>query len=174
MEKTSNLVCYFDGCCEPHNPGGNMGIGACIRQNELSLFTHAHFIPAHFDNSNNVAEYLAFESLLDWLLEQSKEELYQELKADSLLKYNSEKPMVEIFGDSMLVVAQMCKQWKIKNGRYVYFAERCSLKLSMAREFYDIKIGWVRRTENKYADELSKSQLIKNNVEFKIQPLDPK
>lgn len=59
------------------------------------------------------------------------------------------------------------KTWQIKKGHYV----------TLAREAKDIlyTLGhvfgkWVPRDENSIADKLSKAELIKAGVEFRIQP----
>lgn len=89
-ELKGNLVCYFDGACEPRNPGGNMGIGACIRCGNGELFAYSDFVPAARHNSNNVAEYMAFEKLLDFFIEK---------------KCSNQR--IFIYGDSKLVIEQM-------------------------------------------------------------------
>lgn len=150
------LTCYFDGACEPRNPGGNMGIGALVKMDDVVLWDHSSFVPAKYSNSNNVAEYLAFEKIIDYLTDLQ----------DDFKGYE-----VTIHGDSMLVICQMQEQWRIKNGRYVEYAKRCRVKLKLLREYMTVRLGWIRRTENTLADELSKGELVRNNVEFKIQPL---
>ena len=146
-------TCYFDGACEPRNPGGAMGMGAVIFDDYFELYTFSGFAPMHRNNSNNLAEYKALEWLLDII---NTEEL-------------NEKP-IRIYGDSMLVIRQMCGWWKIKQGRYVKTALRCKKKLA---ELTKAKIDffWIPREQNEIADEYSKAQLIKNNIPFRIQPI---
>jgi len=150
-----NIIGYFDGACEPKNPGGNMGIGACIRRAGEEIFSTSQFVNEHFRNSNNVAEYMAFESILDYMLVQYWQGL-----------------TITIYGDSNLVIEQQFGTWKIKQGFYVEYAQRCKKKIEMLKE-RNMKIAgiWIPRAQNKYADELSKAELIKNNVQFQIQPL---
>lgn len=150
-----NIVAYFDGACEPKNPGGNMGIGATIRCNGKEVFTHSQFVKAGPRNSNNVAEYMAFESILDFIL-----------------KNAWQKRSFTIYGDSKLVINQMFSTWKMNGGFYIPFALRCKEKIKQVREAGNRINGiWIRREQNGYADELSKAELINNNVEFRIQPL---
>jgi ribonuclease HI len=149
MFMENGIICFFDGACEPRNPGGNMGIGAIIFIDGKELSSYSQFIPANKENSNNVAEYLAFE----WVLQ----ELY---------KNDLEKSVVKIYGDSKLVVNQMKGYWKIKVGYYVEHAIRCK---QLLRQFDKVKITWVPRERNMYADKLSKGKMLDNNVEFKIQ-----
>lgn len=151
-----NIICYFDGCCEPWNPGGNMGVGATIRRAGKELFVHSKFIPAKRSNSNNVAEYMAFEAILDELLTG---------------KFKDQR--VHVCGDSKLVIEQMRGIWQIKFGRYVTYAKRCVEKVQQVRTEQNIRLSfqWIPRGQNGYADELSKRELINNGIEFKIQPL---
>lgn len=150
-----NIVAYFDGACEPKNPGGNLGIGATIRQAGKELFAYSAFVPASSCNSNNVAEYMAFEAILDFIIE-----------------HNWQDQRVTVYGDSKLVVEQMFGTWRMKYGFYIPYAKRCRAKLSLL-EKAGIKINgiWIPREQNKYADELSKAELVNHNVQFKIQPL---
>jgi ribonuclease HI len=150
-----NIIGYFDGACEPKNPGGNMGVGSCIRVAGKELFSNSKFVKAHYCNSNNVAEYMAFESILDFIITE---------------KWRDRS--ITIYGDSKLVIEQQFGSWRIKDGFYVDYARRCKQKVIMLKD-YGIKITgiWIHREQNKYADELSKAELINNNVQFQIQPL---
>ena len=147
-----DYVSYCDGCCEPVNPCGNMGIGSIIYKvkSKEVVFKHADYFQSHKDNSNNVAEYLALISVLDFFIS-------EELTKSKIL----------ILGDSKLFVMQMSGEWKIKGGRYVPYAnEAKEKKKKLLKPLY----RWIPREQNATADELSKSMLIKNNVEFRIQP----
>jgi ribonuclease HI len=147
------LICFFDGACEPKNPGGNMGWGWHVSGNGNEIFEYSNFLPADHDNSNNVAEYLAFEELLDFLF------------ANGLHQQHH----IEIYGDSKLVINQMFSNWQMHGGYYVPVAQRCLKKLSLFNRRL-VSGQWVPRTKNNKADELSKRELIKHNVEFRIQP----
>jgi ribonuclease HI len=155
------LICYFDGACEPRNPGGNMGLGACIfsiqnwkEQPGIQVFCHSEFMEADLDNSNNVAEYFAFEKLLDWLKENSKD-------------FDDK---VYIYGDSALVINQMSGAWKMNRGYYIPIAKRCQAKLADLKEMgVKFVLSWVPRQKNSYADELSKREFVKRNIEMKLQ-----
>jgi ribonuclease HI len=152
-ELKGNFVAYFDGACEPRNPGGNMGVGATIRNAGKELFQYSTFVAAARNNTNNVAEYMAFEAILDFLHENPIKD-------------------ITIYGDSNLVIEQMFGIWKMKSGFYIPFAKRCKDKIAFLRST-GMKINgiWIRREQNTYADELSKRELINHNVQFKIQPL---
>jgi ribonuclease HI len=107
----NNFEIYFDGACEPKNPGGHMGYGYLIYQNGELLNNNSFYEDKHPNNTNNVAEYKACIEALHALKE------YINLN-------NLEQSVVNVYGDSMLVVKQMKGRWKIKNGAYVLFAQR--------------------------------------------------
>lgn len=145
------IKCYFDGCCEPKNPYGNMGIGSIIIKDNIEVWSHSNFIPQSQNNSNNVAEYLALEQILIWLKE-------NEVPENTIF----------IFGDSQLVVNQMNGNWRIKQGLYKPHALRCKELISKLDKV--LVIRWIGREGNQVADDLSKKHLIENNIEFNLQP----
>jgi ribonuclease HI len=110
-------------------------------------------VPARGDNSNNVAEYQAF----GWTI-------------TKLLEIIPAKSTIAIFGDSKLVVCQMRGEWKMKQGAYLTHARKAKEMLKRLCEKCDIFLQWIPREQNGIADELSKRCMIKNNVEFRIQP----
>lgn len=152
---------YFDGCCEPVNPGGTAAYGVVIFDGEKRIYEASKvFVPVkgkELETSNNVAEYSAFLDALDWL-------------AKNIL---NRKP-IEVYGDSKLVICQMFGDgerkgmfWKIKKGFYKPLALRAR---TMLVNFPQMKGQWIPREENSIADELSKAELHKAGVQFKIQP----
>lgn len=149
MDISNGIVCFFDGACEPKNPGGNMGLGAVIYNNGELIKSYSKFIPACKENSNNVAEYLSFK----WLLE-------------TILKEGLQNQFIKIFGDSNLVVMQMNGHWRIKFGFYVRMAKECK---DLLKNIPFRSIKWIPRQENTFADKLSKGEMITNNCEFNIQ-----
>lgn len=145
------IVCFFDGATEPINPGGNMGVGAVIKRGDDILFEYSEYYKADFNNSNNVAEYMAFIAILDWFLDNEMNTF-----------------PIRIFGDSMLVIEQIAGHWRINEGRYVPYAIEAKDKFTY---FTNCKLKWIPREQNEEADKLSKKCMIENNCEFKIQPL---
>jgi ribonuclease HI len=150
----NGIVCFFDGACEPRNPGGNMGMGAVIFIDGIEFEKHTQFVKSSEINSNNVAEYRA----LIWILE-------------TLIKHGLHERLIYIYGDSQLVVMQMSGKWRIKFGYYVDYAREAK---ELFKVFKNTLIQWIPREKNEYADKLSKGELIKNNVEFRLQPLNKK
>ena len=124
--------CYFDGACEPQNPGGEIGAGIYVTDGEKEYATYNH-LPAKEENTNNMAEYLAFIMILD-------------------LMSNKEKCEIKIYGDSMLVVNQMDGKWQIKNGAYTSFAVQAKNKLEKLKLNNVVSIEWIPREKNVKAD----------------------
>jgi len=158
---------YFDGACEPINPGGTAAYGFIILResvegnggfevNKLTeLYRESKIVAEGPGTSNNVAEYSGLLNALRWL---QKNKLTPE--------------SIHCYGDSKLVVYQMGqdpgtgRQWKIKKGLYKPAAFRCK---EIVKEFPRIKFSWVPREKN-IADVISKQALRDRGVEFKIQP----
>ncbi len=150
----TRYTAYFDGACEPVNPGGTASYGAVIFDRGKRVWECSEvFRPVkgrEKETSNNVAEYLGFISILNWFMEQGQ----------------TAEPII-IHGDSKLVIEQCFGNWRIKKGHYVQFAREARKKV---RGFSQLRGQWIPRDENDIADELSKAELIKANVEFRIQP----
>ncbi len=145
------IEAYFDGCCEPVNPGGTAAYGAVIFINGVKVWQGSQiFLPASGQTSNNIAEYSGFKAILEYLLTNG---------------LNNEP--IEIRGDSNLVIQQMFGSWRIKQGIYVPLALECR---SLLEKFSQIKGRWIPREENTFADELSKKRLLEAGVKFRIQP----
>jgi ribonuclease HI len=148
------IEAYFDGCCEPVNPGGTAAYGVVILKNKQKIWeTSKLFVPQRGrekETSNNVAEYSGFKAILDYLISQDLTKL----------------PIV-VHGDSKLVIMQMFGNWKIRFGYYVPIAKICK---AMLKQFPLIMGEWIPREENFLADELSKAMLKRAGVKFRIQP----
>ena len=131
------LKLYFDGSCEPMNPGGTMGFGTLIKRGDIRIFENSEAVAAAPGNTNNIAEYRALINGLQWLIDNDM----------------TGEP-VAVFGDSNLVIQQMAGNWGAKGGRYYpYFAKAKSLR----DQFSDISFTWIPRAENVECDELSRS-----------------
>lgn len=135
------IECFFDGSCEPINPGGKMGIGVSINIDGEQHDYNESF-PEHENNSCNVAEYSALSYILYYL---EKNEI---TKADVIIR-----------GDSQLAIYQMKGLWKIKGGMYAELARDCRkklLELLNKNPFLRIEFEWVPRHLNEYANNLSR------------------
>ncbi len=153
------ITAYFDGACEPVNPGGYAGIGAIIFKDDEKLWEYSSLIDpkkVKGKTSNNLAEYLGFNSILEALI---------------LFKY--QKKEIHIYSDSQLVTYQHSidprygKKWKMLKGIYLPHAFRAK---ELLVNFTNLKLHWIPREENSIADELSKRELKQAGVKFRIQP----
>lgn len=144
------ITVYIDGACEPKNPGGYGGYGVYISENDKCIKEISGFIEKSQEVSNNVAEYLALVKALEWLREN-----------------NLNEKLILIKGDSKLVINQMNNVWKIRFGLYKNYAMKARKLLSYFSNTY---FKWIPRDDNWRADELSKAELHKRKVQFKLQP----
>lgn len=141
-----SITIFFDGACAPFNPGGHMGLGCVVQEGKQVVYEYAGYVEQNINNSNNVAEYLALENALDFVLENG----YQD---DTIF----------VRGDSKLVINQMIGSWNIKEGKYVDVALRC---LEKKKQIKNIRFQWNLREFNKRADELSNVEFIKRGIKL--------
>lgn len=139
------IICFIDGATEPTNPGGAMGVGVIVRVGGEVKLSHSQFYAATPANTNNIAEYLALEVAIDYLLQE---------------KLDNEN--CSISADSQLVIRQMIGEYGMNSGAYIPYAQRCLTKLASFRK--PPKFLWIPREQNTEADELSKNSLIENNI----------
>ena len=128
---------YFDGLCQPVNPGG-IACYAFIVKRDGKLIHSDYGIaaePFSEDATNNVAEYTALAKALEWLVTNN---------------LNSEK--VEVKSDSQLVVNQLAGEYKIKAKRIIPLYKKILL---LKKNFRDIEVKWIPREQNKEADGLT-------------------
>lgn len=140
------VTAFFDGACAPNNPGGALGFGCIINEDGKRIMEYAGFVDFNNANSSNVAEYIAFENIIDWLLENG---------------YNDDE--IIISGDSKMVVMQMNKRWGIRDGYYVLTAWRCKEKI---KEFSNLRVRWIPRDLNQEADALSNKEFLKRGIKL--------
>ncbi|MGL4598666.1 MAG: ribonuclease HI family protein [Bacteroidia bacterium] len=133
----SNVIeMYFDGSCEPNNPGGRMGMGTLIKKDGVHIFANTETVQADSGNTNNIAEYRALINGLGWLIEN-----------------NMNHQRIAVYGDSKLVIMQMSNEWAAKAGRYLpYYKDAMSLR----SKFTKISFKWIPRKQNSEADQLSR------------------
>lgn len=148
------LNCFFDGSCEPINPGGNIGYGAIIKRDSEILWSLSDtWVPKNNPGatSNNIAEYLGVLAVLDQL-------------GKGIWEDRTEKCVIH--GDSKLVIMQLSGLWQIKGGLYERFARRALVLLDNLGEPIPT-FKWIPRGQNAEADELSKGHLIRNEIKVK-------
>jgi ribonuclease HI len=140
---------YYDGACEPKNPGGHASCGVVIKQGRKVLFEESRYIGFGPQCSNNVAEYSGMIAGMEYLITNRMNDL-----------------RVIFHGDSMLSVRQMMGEWRVKGGLYLpYFTKAKEL----AGHFKNITFVWIPRERNSEADILSKKVLKERGVSFRIQ-----
>lgn len=139
---------WFDGCCEPRNPGGHAAWGAAVHVDGVSVYRAGGYCGFGPKMSNNVAEYSAFCAV-----------------ARECMKYTG---LIHIRGDSKLVVMQLAGRWKINGGLYMPFHQEAKALWSKIKDRAHLE--WIPREENDICDVLSKQVLKDRGVVFRIQP----
>jgi ribonuclease HI len=132
----STVKIWFDGACEPRNPGGHGTWGFVIQTDEETI-TQRGYIGEGEGVTNNVAEYTALIESLKFARE--------ELNADT----------VHVHGDSQLAIRQMTGQYNVNSSRIRPLWREAQ---GVARDFDTIQYQWVPREQNEEADELSKRE----------------
>lgn len=140
---------WYDGCCEPVNPGGHASCGIVINRNGQTLWQASRYIGYGPAMSNNVAEYGGMIAGLEYLIQ------------EGLTRF----PVI-LRGDSMLSVRQMTGEWRVKGGLYLPYYLKAR---ELVRQFSDITFLWIPREENTEADALSKATLKEKEIRFRIQ-----
>jgi ribonuclease HI len=145
---------YFDGACEPFNPGGTASYGWIIKENNKILAQEGVIIGRGEGMTNNVGEYHGLIKALE-----------------ALARLGIEKGKIEIFGDSSLVCNMVGKiwGWNKKKTKWVPHKDAPHLRPLLDRVLnllsdYDFKIKWVPREQNFEADNLSKRPLIDSGI----------
>lgn len=135
---------YFDGLCQPINPGGIACYAFLIKSESKVLHKDRGLAAEPFSKgaTNNVAEYTALVKALEWLVSNNKE-----------------REPVRVKGDSKLVISQMMGEFKVKAKGIVPLFQKAAL---LTKKFSDISFQWVPREENREADKLSEEAY--NNV----------
>jgi ribonuclease HI len=128
---------YFDGLCQPINPGGISCYAFIVKSDGRIIYCDYGIAGEPFseDSTNNVAEYTALTKALQWLLAND---------------YSSKK--VEIKSDSQLIVNQLTGDYKVKARRIMPLYKEV---LSLKSKFQDIQIKWIPRDKNREADKLT-------------------
>ena len=138
---------YFDGSCWP-NPGGIGGAGFILRHG-FELVEQGHFQINKEPNpklSNNVAEYYGLEA---------------GLKSFRRNYDGATSCVVNVFGDSQLVIKQMNKVYKINDGKLYTEKAKQVRHLVIELRSLGVKLNfqWIPREQNQECDDLSKEHL---------------
>ncbi len=142
---------YFDGLCQPVNPGGISCYAFVVKSEGRTIYSDYGIAVEPFsqDSTNNVAEYTALVKALQWLLQN-----------------NLGSKKVEIKSDSQLIVNQLTGDYKVKSKRIMSLYKQVLLLKS---KFQDIQIKWVPRDKNREADKLTNkayNKALQENPEY--------
>ena len=142
---------YFDGLCQPINPGGISCYAFVVKSGGRLLHSDYGVAGEPFsdESTNNVAEYMALIKALQWLLEN-----------------NLGRAKVEIKSDSQLIVNQLTGDYKVKSKRIISLYKQVLLLKS---KFQDIQIKWIPREKNREADGLTNkayNKALQQNPEY--------
>ena len=139
---------FFDGSSNP-NPG-ELGLGSVI------FDCHKHEIDWAVGyeeyGTNNIAEYMSAIMLLKRALSLGIKEL-------------------RCFGDSKLIINQINGVWACSAKDLKPLLHRLK---TLAAQFNHVQFEWIKREENKRADELSKHGVINKAFSCKVQTTDDK
>ena len=133
----AEIQVYFDGLCQPMNPGGVACYAFIIKSQDKVLYKEKGIAADPFSKeaTNNVAEYTALLKALDWLISNKKE-----------------GQPVRVRGDSNLVISQISGKFKVKAKVLIPLFQKAAF---LRKKFADISFQWVPREENRDADKLS-------------------
>jgi ribonuclease HI len=134
MSERQNMVLFFDGLCEPINPGGTPSYGWLLQTFDGTVLHEGMGIaPKEQPQTNNTAEWIA-------CLEG--------------IRFAKTLPLarLEIHGDSQLVIHQLNRKWQCKKPHLAKFRDEC-LTLLVGTDWV---ASWVPREENEHADKLSR------------------
>ena len=131
------LRVFFDGLCEPKNPGGVACYGFVVYKSpvgEAKVFEdYGVAAEPGPDSTHNVAEYTGLIKSIEWVLA------------------NQFDRGLEILGDSQLVIRQLTGEYKVRSPRVTPLYDRAVSLL----EAFEWTAKWIPREENTVADELS-------------------
>jgi len=134
-------VVYFDGLCEPCNPGGIVAYGYVIYQDQdalrVKIKSDAQIVGEGEEMTNNVAEYSGLMGAACWLSEHVAK-----------IKTTGTRERITIRGDSQIVINQMKGIWEVKSRTSQHFVPLIRKLL----DGYDVTFEWIPREENKEAD----------------------
>jgi ribonuclease HI len=123
---------WFEGACEPVNPGGTARFGVVIKGEDGTVLLRDHRVVGKGSAmSNNVAEYAGVRRVLGYLA--------------------SRPPgRATIHGDSNLVINQLNDRWRTRKGVYLAIAtEAKELLVHLRKMGWEIDFRWIPREKDK-------------------------
>ncbi len=127
---------YFDGLCEPKNPGGVATYGYVVYRSGRKIHEGRGIAGTPYapEATNNLAEYTAVVKALE-----------------HLVREGISGPVV-VRGDSKLVIEQSAGRWKVKSPTLAPLNARVR---ELFFKFKDLRFEWVPRERNREADALT-------------------
>lgn len=139
---------WFDGCCEPRNPGGHAAFGILVKVDGNTVLSRGEYVDYGPKMSNNVAEFSGFIALIKAIAP---------LPGPAIVR-----------GDSKLVIYTLTGRYKAKQGLYIpYFL---NARQAFEPERDRVGLEWIGREENEECDKLSKAVLKERGIRLRIQP----
>jgi ribonuclease HI len=131
-----HITVWFDGACEPQNPGGHGTYGLVIASSDdgETLVTDRGYIGHGEGITNNVAEYTALIEALEYVHD------------------HAPTAQVTVHGDSQLVIRQLTGEYRVRSERLRPLWQEAT---HLARDL-DLIFEWVPREQNERADGLSR------------------
>jgi len=132
------MMLYFDGLCEPMNPGGVATYGFIVYDHNKKLYEEGGFVGAGMngeDVSNNVAEYTAMIKGMEYVI---------------LSGYHG---TLRVRGDSQLAIRQVTGRYLVRSKRLMPLHNKV---MELKRNFTTVKFEWIPRDLNEEADVLSR------------------
>ena len=136
------IVVYCDGLCEPCNPGGTATYGWVAYKDGRRIAEECAVVCSGPEATNNVAEYSAISSALEWLIHND---------------YCSEN--LRIKSDSQLCIYQLNGNYAVRSARIFPLYKRVK---DLSRKFKKIDFQWIPREKNKEADTLSRKAYLES------------
>ena len=134
------LSIYFDGSCEPKNPGGWATYGWIIRSHEdesvIKTGCGVAWQPGHRFATNNCAEYASLGKALRFLADEGWE------------------GKLEVYGDSQVVIYQLTEKYATNDEKLKELRTRIMVLLEQVGKPWSAH--WIERDKNEAADALSR------------------
>lgn len=141
---------YFDGSCGPKNPGGTAAYGYKLVRAGEELETGHDIIGTGPGMTNNLAEFYGLATGLNAFMKRILME--NQVKMPAILN---------VRGDSQLVINVMSRRWKAKSDKAYFQAYEAAERTARLIRNYGIPVGfdWIPREANQHCDDLSKAHL---------------
>jgi ribonuclease HI len=117
----NQIQVYFDGLCQPCNPGGIACYSFIIKDEENTIYNEYGL--AAYNSTNNIAEYTAIIKALEWLLAK---------------KYENENIIIR--GDSLLVINQIERNFKVKAPTLIPLYHKA---MALISQFNHVQFEWI-------------------------------